>query len=189
MSNEPTTDLQNDAQNQGDIDDKSHARDKVERELDKYATELRRGDVALDMVTGRPLYVIERVAGDAVEYYQDQDGNFDLTTYKVHPWLPVTPDDAVFACVFIPTKLQDIPERPEKGKVYDYPRGRLARVPIEHLFGSDSHLHNGEPSRAWLEDSLGDMGGKRTVEPEGQDGHYKVNVSYVEPDEGGDGND
>jgi len=85
-------------------------------------------------VKGRPLYV-RRSRGSAVEYFESQD--FDLTTYKAHPWLPVSPDDTIFECVFLPTKPDDIPGS-KKNKTYDYPRGRLARVPVEWLYDSDT---------------------------------------------------
>ena len=100
--------------------------------LDAFPREVKGGDVVIDLVQGRPLYV-RRQRGTAVEYFESED--FDLTTYKAHPWLPITPDDTIFECVFLPTNPESIPTA-KKDKTYDYPRGRLARVPVEWLYDS-----------------------------------------------------
>lgn len=122
-----------------DFDDAARDGETVLREaLAGYPRTIRPGDIVIDLVQGRPLYIRREVAPTAAEYFDVQD--FDLTTYKAHPWLPITPDDTVFECVFIPTKPQDIPG--SKGdKSYDYPRGRLARVPVEWLYDADTHRH------------------------------------------------
>jgi len=122
-----------------DFDDAARDGDTILREaLAGYPRTIRPGDIVIDLVQGRPLYIRREVAPTAAEYFDVQD--FDLTTYKAHPWLPITPDDTVFECVFIPTKPQDIPG--SKGdKSYDYPRGRLARVPVEWLYDADTHRH------------------------------------------------
>jgi len=88
-------------------------------------------DVAIDLVTRQPLRVRGRVADDLVEYYEDT--GFDLYNYKQHPFLPVTLDDTVYECVFI----GDIEGLHNFSKTYDYPAGRLARVPTE-LAGGDA---------------------------------------------------
>jgi len=92
---------------------------------------LKGGDVAIDLVTRQPLYVVARVADDLVEYYDEED--FDLLTYKQHTYLPVRRDDPVFKCVFI-GGLDDLHSFSD---TYDYPAGRLARVPIEIAGGED----------------------------------------------------
>jgi len=86
---------------------------------------LQAGDIAIDLVSRQPLYVRERVAETVVDYY-DAEG-FDLATYKQHHYLPVRTSDPVFECVFI-GGLDDLHRFSD---VYDYPAGRLARVPVE----------------------------------------------------------
>lgn len=103
--------------------------------LAAFPRQIKATDVVIDMVEGRPLFVRRQVADTAVEYFDRED--FDLTTYKAHPWLPITPEDPIYECVFLPTKPSDIPSE-KKNQTYDYPRGRLARVPVEWLYGSDT---------------------------------------------------
>jgi len=128
MSNEPSGAIDK------DFDESARdPRDILQEKLDGFPREVKGGDVVIDLVQGRPLYV-RRQRGTAVEYFESED--FDLTTYKAHPWLPITPDDTIFECVFLPTNPESIPT--SKGdKTYDYPRGRLARVPVEWLYDSD----------------------------------------------------
>ena len=83
------------------------------------------GGVAIDVVTRQPVFVRRQVADTLAEYY-DAEG-FDLATYKQHAFLPVRPDDAVFECVFI----GGVDDLHGSRKTYDYPRGRLAVVPID----------------------------------------------------------
>jgi hypothetical protein len=111
------------------------AHDRLTDSLSQFPRQVQPGDIVIDLVQGRPLYVSRVRADTAVEYFDDED--FDLTTYKVHPWLPIRPDDTIFECVFVPTKPQDIPADPAD-KTYDYPSGRLARIPIEHLYDSQT---------------------------------------------------
>lgn len=122
-----------------DFDDAARdGRTVLQEALAEFPRTIERGDIVIDLVQGRPLYVRRTTAPTAAEYFDSQD--FDLTTYKAHPWLPVGPDDPIYECVFIPTKPQDIPST--KGdKSYDYPRGRLARVPVEWLYDGDAHRH------------------------------------------------
>lgn len=110
----------------------------LEDELATYPREIKPGDIVLDMVERRPLYIRRKTSDSAAEYFATHD--FDLTTYKAHPWLPIGPDDAVFECVFIPTKPSKITVEP-KGQSYDYPRGRLIRIPIEYLYDSNTHRY------------------------------------------------
>jgi len=92
---------------------------------------LEAGDVAIDMVTRQPLLLVERVADDLAEYYEEHD--FDLLNYKQHTFLPVDIDDAVFECVFI----GGIDDLHSFSDTYDFPSGRLARVPVEVATGDD----------------------------------------------------
>ena len=106
----------------------------LEEAIADFEGEVKPGDIVLDIVKRRPLFVRRRVANTAVEYFVEND--FDLTTYKAHPFLPITPDDPIFECVFVPTSFDQIPTQP-KDKTYDYPRGRLVRIPVEYLYGSE----------------------------------------------------
>jgi len=92
---------------------------------------LQSGDIAFDLVTRQPLYVAGRVADDLAEYYERE--GFDLLNYKQHKFLPVTIDDAVFECVFI----GGIEDLHSFSDTYDYPAGRLARVPVYMAGGDD----------------------------------------------------
>lgn len=94
-------------------------------------SELDAGDVVIDLVTRQPLLVRQQAGADLVEYYVAE--GFDLSTYKQHPWLPVRLDDPVFECVFI----GGIDDLHSEGSTYDYPAGRLARVPVELAGGDD----------------------------------------------------
>lgn len=112
------------------------ARSILQENVDAFPSDIRRGDVVIDLVKNRPLYVWRVAAETAVDYFDSND--FDLTTYKAHPFLPVSPDDTIFECAFLPTTVEDI--RTSAGaKSYDYPRGRLARVPVEYYFDSERH--------------------------------------------------
>lgn len=88
------------------------------------------GDVAFDLVQRQPLVVTDILADSLVEYYEAKD--FDLASYKTHPWMPVRTDDAVLECVFIGT----IEGLHSFSRAYAYPEGRLARLPVE-LAGGD----------------------------------------------------
>jgi len=121
-----------------DFDDAAtDAEEQLEKNIAAFPAGIERGDIVIDLVEGRPLYVRER-EGTAVDVFERD--SFDLTTYKAHPWLPIGPTDDVFECVFLPTKPSDIPSK-KKSNTYSYPRGRLARVPVEWLYDSDTHRH------------------------------------------------
>lgn len=98
-----------------------------------YTRELSTGDVAVDLVTGQPVYVIAHVSTSVVDFLETEE--FDLLTYKYHPYLPITAGDPVFECVFIPTNAQDLIHPDKSTSTYDFPRGRLARVAIEDVTG------------------------------------------------------
>lgn len=109
-----------------DFDDAELSYDeRVEQALEGVRTEPMAGDVVIDLVTRQVVFVHERVA-DTLEEYYEREG-FDLATYKMHPFLPVRPDDAVYECVFV----GGVDDLHKPGKTYDYPRGRLARIPVD----------------------------------------------------------
>jgi len=89
------------------------------------------GDVAIDLVTRQPLFIVDRQADSLDGYFEDEE--FDLLTYKQHAFLPVRMDDPVLECVFI-GGLEDLHNF---SNTYDYPAGRLARVPVELAGGDD----------------------------------------------------
>jgi hypothetical protein len=121
-----------------DFDDAAtDAEAQLRKNIAEFPAGIKRGDIVIDLVEGRPLYVRER-KGTAVDVFEREA--FDLTTYKAHPWLPIGPHDDVFECVFLPTKPSDIPSK-KKSQTYSYPRGRLARVPVEWLYDSNTHRH------------------------------------------------
>jgi hypothetical protein len=89
-------------------------------------TEPQPGGVAFDLVTRQPLYILDIAADSLTAYYEREE--FDLLSYKSHPYLPVRQDDTVYECVYIGTT----PENAHKpGNTYDIPRGRLMTVPVE----------------------------------------------------------
>jgi hypothetical protein len=89
-------------------------------------TEPQPGGVAFDIVTRQPLYVLDIAAASLTAYYEREE--FDLLSYKSHPYLPVRPDDTVYECVYIPTTAE---QAHSPGKTYSFPRGRLMTVPVE----------------------------------------------------------
>lgn len=92
------------------------------------ATDVVVGGLAFDLVTRQLLLVRRRVADDLVAYYEREA--FDLYNYGVHPYLPVTPDDPVYECVYVADEsVQKLDEWGGK-KTYDFPAGRLAVVPV-----------------------------------------------------------
>jgi hypothetical protein len=121
-----------------DFDDAAtDAEESLRKNIAAYPSAIEPGDIVIDLVEGRPLYVRER-KGTAVDVFEREA--FDLTTYKAHPWLPIGPHDDVFECVFLPTKPSKLPSK-KKSQTYTYPRGRLARVAVEWLYDSDTHRH------------------------------------------------
>jgi len=102
--------------------------ERVREAIEGIQTEPMAGGVAFDLVTRQPLFVRSKVADSLGEYYAEE--GFDLATYKQHAYLPVRPGDAVYECVFI----SDIDGLHGSRKTYDYPRGRLAHVPVEQAW-------------------------------------------------------
>lgn len=128
------TDTATDDTAQGAIDNEfdenlRDAREALEDELADVQTEPMAGGVAIDLVTRQPLFIRRVVADSVVEYYEDED--FDLNSYKSHPYLPVSLEDTVYECVFVPTN----PEQAHSvGNTYSFPRGRLMHVPVEQAW-------------------------------------------------------
>ena len=108
------------------------AREQLAESAAEHQRDLQKGDIAIDLVTRQPLFVVG-VSAETLPAYYDREG-FDLLNYKSHPYLPVRMDDRVLECVFVPRKVESVHSM---GKSYDYPAGRLARVPIERA-GGDS---------------------------------------------------
>lgn len=105
---------------------------RVEAALEDIRTEPVPGSLAIDIVTRQVLFVRERVADDLEAYYE-QEG-FDLATYGVHPWLPVSIDDAVYECYYAnDLSLEGLDELGGR-RDYDFPEGRLAVVPVENAW-------------------------------------------------------
>jgi len=91
--------------------------------------DIRPGDIVYDLgQQGSPkLQVVGVLAEDLAEYRERED--FDISTHKNHPHLPVTEDDRVLACVYIP---DDPGADPSGNNPYSFPEGRLARAPVEN---------------------------------------------------------
>lgn len=107
----------------------------VERRLDTVDGNdheaMRHPDVAIDLVSRQQVYILESVAGSLTEYYEKED--FDLYNYKMHPYLPVRLDDTVYKCVY----LGGTDDLHRFSDTYDFPAGRLARVPVDMMLGGD----------------------------------------------------
>jgi len=86
--------------------------------------EIKTGDVVHDLVERGKMQVVAKAANSVTEYRESE--SFDLAEYKSHPLLGVTEDDPVYTCVYLP----DSPTTSFSG-TYDFPRSRLARVPVE----------------------------------------------------------
>ena len=108
------------------------AREQLAESAAEHVRDLSAGDIAIDLVTRQPLFVVG-VSAETLPAYYDREG-FDLLNYKSHPYLPVRMDDRVLECVFVPRKVEGVHNT---GKTYDYPAGRLARVPIERAGGDE----------------------------------------------------
>jgi len=101
--------------------------DQLAAALEGVRTEVIPGSVALDLVTRQLLFIRREVAPTCREYYDEN--NFDLVTYKMHPYLPgVDAENTVYECVFLST---DAGQAHKPGKTYDYPEGRLLPLPSE----------------------------------------------------------
>jgi hypothetical protein len=110
------------------------AREQLEAARPDTPTEPVEGGIAFDLVTRQPLFVRRVVAPTLVEYYEREE--FDLLNYDTHPYLPVSIDDRVFECVFISDITAESLSGFSSEKTYDYPKGRLAHVPVEQAWTS-----------------------------------------------------
>lgn len=72
------------------------------------------------------------VAIDLVEYNEAND--FDLFSYKSHPYLPVRLDDRVFQCVFV---THDPQQAHNSGKTYSFPEDRLMKIPLSEAWDDE----------------------------------------------------
>jgi hypothetical protein len=101
--------------------------DQVAEALADVRTEPMAGAVAIDIVTRQAVFVRQQVAATCREYYHEE--NFDLVTYKMHPWLPgIGPDNAVYECSYLDGNPQNAHKQ---GKTYDFPAARLMHLPVE----------------------------------------------------------
>lgn len=94
------------------------------------------GDLAIDLQTRQLLFVRRVVADSLVEHFEEEE--FDLASYKVHPWLPVRSSDPVLECVYVNDVTVD--SLLKRGTAYSFPAGRLARVPVEQAWIEDGDL-------------------------------------------------
>ncbi|MFT4921731.1 MAG: hypothetical protein ACI8XM_000937 [Haloarculaceae archaeon] len=106
--------------------------DQVAEALADVPQEPLEGGVAIDLVTRQAVFVRRTVADTCREYYHDE--NFDLVTYKMHPFLPgIGPDNTVFECVYIDGNPQNA-HKP--GRTYDFPEARLLPLPLAMAWGA-----------------------------------------------------
>lgn len=113
-------------------DSERSSREVLETAVEGLDREVAPGSVAIDLVTRQPLYIHEQVADSLVGYYERE--GFDLFSYKTHPYPPVRLDDRVFKCAFI---AHDPQKAHNPGKTYDYPEGRLMKVPLAEAWETE----------------------------------------------------
>jgi len=82
------------------------------------------GDVCHDVLGSGKVQVLRKAADSVAEFSHRED--FDLAEYKAHPLIDIDDDQAVWTCVYLP----DEPTTSFSG-TYDFPAGRLARIPVE----------------------------------------------------------
>lgn len=127
MSQDTTDETEQSAVDQDYDDALLDARDHLE-ENQPAVTAPVPGGLAFDLVTRQLLFVREEVAPDLATYYEREE--FDLLNYKMHPYLPVEIDDAVFECVYLADVTAEKLGEWDSAKLYDFPAGRLAVVPV-----------------------------------------------------------
>jgi len=93
------------------------------------------GSVALDLVT-RQLLLVRRGSYEDLAAHYEAEG-YSLLSYGVHPYLPVTVDDAVYECVYLSDVTAESLANFGDAKTYDFPEGRLAHVPVEEAWRGD----------------------------------------------------
>lgn len=109
--------------------------ERVAEALEDIQTTPVKGGVAIDIVTRQAVFVRDRVAPDLETYYEQE--NFDLATYKMHPWLPgISVENAVYECSYIDGNPQNAHKQ---GRTYDFPEARLMHLPVE-LSWSDAEV-------------------------------------------------
>lgn len=108
-------------------------REVLQEEVADVRTATLPGSVALDLVTRQLLLVRRESYPDLAAHYEAE--GYSLLSYGVHPYLPVTVDDAVYECVYLSdTSVESLANFGE-AKTYDFPAGRLAHVPVEEAWG------------------------------------------------------
>ena len=112
-------------------------RQRVAAALSDVRTEPLEGGIAIDIVTRQAVFVRQQVAETCEAYYDQED--FDLVTYKMHPWLPgIGPENAVYECSYIDGNPQNAHKQ---GRTYDFPEARLLHLPVE-LSWRDAEVGN-----------------------------------------------
>lgn len=91
------------------------------------------GGLAYDLVTRQLLFIRRQVSENLVDYMLEE--SFDLLNYNEHPYLPVQPGDAVYECVFLADVTAKTLDDWADADTYDFPRGRLAVVPVQEAWG------------------------------------------------------
>ena len=109
--------------------------ERVANALADIRTEPMPGGVAIDIVTRQAVFVRQEKSESLEAYYEAE--NFDLATYKMHPYLPgIDVDNSVYECVY----LDGNPQNAHKpGKTYDFPSARLMHFPAEQAW-NDSEV-------------------------------------------------
>ncbi|OIB59379.1 hypothetical protein [Natrialba sp. SSL1] len=96
-------------------------------------TDIKPGDIVLDLAQGRPMHVLERYEnddgefGDAQEWSDEND--YELTENYANDRLGASKSDAVFECVYCSNI------KSEPNKTYAFPESRLGRVETEAADG------------------------------------------------------
>lgn len=86
--------------------------------------QLKIGDTAHDLVKRGKVQVVGKAA-DTVRKHRERE-DYDIASYRANALLDVADDEPVYTCVYLP----DEPTTSFSG-TYDFPRSRLARVPLE----------------------------------------------------------
>lgn len=123
-------------ENTEDLESRREYIKRVSDKLKAERAEPEEGGVVIDLVTRQPMIVNRKKADSLAEYWVEH--TFDLATYKQHAFLPIHLEDAVYECAFI----NDVNSLHTSRKSYDFPRGRLATVPM-HKAWEDSDGNGG----------------------------------------------
>jgi len=111
-----------------DFDDALQEYDeRVAEALAEVPSEPIEGGIAIDIVTRQAVFVRQKEYDTCREHYEAE--NFDLVTYKMHPFLPgISPENSVYECVYLDANPQNA-HKP--GKTYSFPSARLMHFPAE----------------------------------------------------------